>query len=235
MNRMSWRRLTIVLAAVAVIAAIATVSASGGSRAAATPAATLTVSGSSSTSYAPDIATLTFGTSSQRKTATAATAANATVMNAVLAALRSAGAQKISTNQLSVGPVFAQGSSAIVGFAASNAVQASTTVDRIGALMDTAVAAGATSIQGPTFSSSKDQSALYATALKAAIVQAKGQAQMLAGDAGVTLGPLVSISPLSEGGGVPASPASTAPPGSTPVVAPTQTVSATVTLVFSVS
>ena len=235
MNRMSWRRLTIVLAAVAAIAAIATVSASGGSRAAATPATTLTVSGSSSASYAPDIATLTFGTSSQRKTATAATAANVTVMNAVLAALRSAGAQKISTNQLSVGPVFAQGSSAIVGFAASNSVQASTAVDRIGGLMDTAVAAGATSIQGPTFSSSKDQSALYATALKAAIAQAKGQAQMLAGDAGVTLGPLVSISPLSGGGGVPASPASTAPPGSTPVVAPTQTVSATVTLVFSVS
>jgi uncharacterized protein len=234
MNRMSWRRLTIVLAAVALIAAIATVSASGGSRAAVTPAATLTVSGNGSVSFAPDIATLTFGASSQRKTATAATAANATVMNAVLAALRSAGAQRVSTNQLSVGPAFAQGSSEIIGFVASNSVQASTSVDRIGALMDTAVAAGATSIQGPTFSSSKDQSALYGTALKAAIAQARGQAQTLAGDAGVTLGPLVSISPGS-GAGVPASPASTAPPGSTPVVAPTQIVSASVTLVFSVS
>lgn len=237
MKRTYWRRLTVVLAGVAVIAAVATVTASGGSRAAAPGSATLTVTATGSVTYAPDVATLGFGASSQRKTATAATAANATVMNALLAALQRAGAQKVSTDQLSVGPVYPQTGGSIIGFTASNGVEASTSVDHVGALMDTAVAAGATTIYGPSFSSSKDQSALYNTALRNAVTQARAQAQVLATDAGVTLGPIVSINPGSTAPPAPvtAGAASAGTPVSTPVVPPTQSVSASVTLVFSVS
>ena len=235
MKRTSLRRLTVVLAGVAVIAAVATVAASGGSSAAATAAATLTVTGNDSVSYTPDIATLSFGASSERKTAIAATAANATVTNALLAALQRAGAERVSTDQLGVGPVYSTGGTDIVGFEATNSVQGSTSVDRIGALMDTAVAAGATQIGGPTFSSSKDQSALYRTALRAAIAQARAQAQVLADDAGVTLGPLISINPGSSPPAVTGVAAAAPPPASTPVIPPTQTVSASVTLVFGVS
>jgi uncharacterized protein YggE len=236
MKKQSSRRLIVVVAGIAVIAAVLTVTASGGSRAAAPSTATLTVTGNGSVTYAPDNATLSFGASSQRKTATAATAANATVMNALLTGLQNAGAQKISTDQLSLGPDYPQGGGAIIGFTASNSVQASTAVGRIGALMDTAVAAGATTIGWPSFSSSKDQSALYNTALRTAVTQARAQAQVLAADAGVTLGPLVSVTPNSSAPPVPiaGSSASAAEPP-TPVVPPTQSVSASVTLVFSVS
>lgn len=229
------KRLALAAGVVGVVAAIATVSASGGSRAGATSSATLTVGGSGAVSYTPDTATLTFGASSQRKTAVAAAAANAIVMNGVLAALQRAGATNVSTNELSVGPAYAQGTSGIVGFSAGNSVQGTTTVDRIGALMDTAVAAGATTIQGPSFSTTKDQSVLYKTALRAAVAQAKAQAQVLADDAGVTLGPLVSITPNSYSPVATAQPASAPAPTSTPVIPPTQSVSANVTLVFSVS
>ncbi|HZO34589.1 MAG TPA: SIMPL domain-containing protein [Gaiellaceae bacterium] len=233
-KRISRLRLAVAFGAVAVIAAVATVSAWGGSRPAAASTATLTVSGSGSVTYTPDIATLSFSASSRRKTAVAATAANATLMNAVLAALQGADAQKISTNQVSIAPAYAPGSGDLVGFTASNSVQASTSVDRVGALIDTAIAAGATSVQGATFSSSKDPSALYRTALRTAVAQAKAQAQVLADDAAVTLGPLVSITPGSSAPIVTATPTSASPP-STPVVPATQSVSASVTLVFGIS
>src|SRR2546429_538564 len=66
-----------------------------------------------------------------------------------------------------------------------------------GSVVDAGVGAGANGVSGPSLSLSS-QDALYDSALKAAVAQAKTKAQALADAAGRTLGGVVSI---VEGGG----------------------------------
>jgi len=235
MAKTGLRRLGIGVAVIAIVAVAVGLTAAGGSGDTAS-GATLTTSGQGSVSFTPDTASLSFGASSQRRTATAAVAANATVMNAILAAIKAAGAQDVSTDAVSLGPTTNQGSTEIVGFWASNSVQGSIAVDQSPKLIDAAVGAGATSISGLSFGSSGDLESMYRSALKAAVAQARARAVAMAAAAGVTLGPVVSISSnqdYSTATAVPtAQPASGA---STPVLAPTEQVTASATLVFSVS
>jgi len=232
--RTAVRRLAIALAAFALLATAVGVTATGGAGGT-TPPATLTTSGEGSVSFTPDVASLSFGASSQRRTATAAVEANAVAMNAIVAAIKGAGAKDVSTNAVSIGPAMNQGSTAIVGFWATNAVQGSIDVGGAAKLIDAAVAAGATNVNGPSFSSSGDVEGMYRQALKAAVAQAKARAATLAAAAGLALGPLISISTNQNGAtaSAVATPASS-PTVSTPVIAPTEQVSATVTLVYSV-
>ena len=103
---------------------------------------------------------------------------------------------------------------------------------KVGEVIDDAVAAGATNVNGPSFSSSADTESLFRAALRKAIVQARERAEVLAGAAGVRLVRIVSIDPgYSSGSGTTASTAAS----STPVLAPTQQVTASVTLVFAIA
>jgi uncharacterized protein YggE len=227
------RRLGGIVGLTAAVAATATVAAAGGAGPQVTPVnATLTASGSGAVTFTPDIASLSFGTSVQKQKAEAAISTNATAMTKLIDALKAAGARDLATNSVSLSIVYSNSQPAtLTGFQASNSVQASAPVDEVGSLIDTAVAAGATSISGPSFSSSGDVESRYRTALRAAIVQARQRAQVLADAGGVRLVRIVSITPDS-GSGVTARPVSTS--ASTPVLSPTQQVSASATLVFAV-
>jgi hypothetical protein len=66
-----------------------------------------------------------------------------------------------------------------------------------GALVSSAIAAGATGTRGPTFFVG-DSSAAYAGALAAAFAQAKERATTLAAQAGASLGPVVTIAEEGE-------------------------------------
>ncbi len=227
------RRLGAIALIVAAIAATAGVAASGGAGPQLTPVdATLTASGYAAVSYTPDTATLTFGTSVQKVHAATAISANAVETSKLIDELKAAGARDLSTNAVSLSIVNDTSQpSQIVGFVASNAVQASAPVDQVGTLIDRAVAGGATNISGPSFTSTGDEESSYRSALRSAVAQARQRAQVLADAAGVRLVRVVSID-SSGGGSVTAIPtASTVP---TPVLAPTQRVTASATIVFAV-
>lgn len=226
------RRLGVALVVLAVCAAVLSVGASSG--ASPSTSATLTATGSGSVAYTPDTASLTFAASSQKSTAAGAIAANATAMNSIIDALRRAGARNVSTEGLSLSTRYNKDGTAIVGFQAGNSVQGSAAVANVGSVIDAAVAAGATNIGGPSFSTSSDVEGLYRTALRQAVAEARGRAQVLADAAGVHLLQLVSIDPGSSPATVIATPTAASPP-STPVLPPTQQVTASVTLVFAVA
>jgi uncharacterized protein len=219
----------------AAAAAIA-VSAAGGAGPPVTPVnATLTATGSGAVTFTPDSAGLSFGTSVQRTKADAAIAADAVAMTKVIDALKAAGGHDIATNSVNLSIVYSNAPAAqatIVGFQASNSVQASAPVSEIGNLIDAAVAAGATNISGPSFSSSGDIESRYRSALRGAIVLARQRAQVLADASGVRLVRIVSITPDSGSPSVTAHPVSVST--STPVLSPTQQVTASATLVFAV-
>jgi uncharacterized protein YggE len=107
--------------------------------------------------------------------------------------------------------------------------------DAAGALVTTAIAAGATGTRGPTFFAGSPAAA-YDAALTAAFDQAREKATALAIRAGATLGPAISIA--EEGAATPVSPESSEgasgkakqPP---PVKPGRSTVSATVLVVFA--
>jgi HD-GYP domain-containing protein (c-di-GMP phosphodiesterase class II)/uncharacterized protein YggE len=226
------RRLGIALLVLAVATAVVSVGSSSG----ATPAAsaTLTATGNGGVTYTPDTASLSFGANAQKATAAGAIAADATAMNSIIDALKTAGASDVSTQGLSLSVRYTKDGTSIVGFQAGNSVQGSVPTSKVGSVIDAAVAAGATNINGPSFSKSGDTESLYRAALRQAVVQARQRAQVLADAAGVHLVRIVSIDPSPNYSTVTATPTAAAAP-TTPVLPPTQQVTASVTLVFAVA
>ena len=223
----------IVLVVAVLVAAIGSVAASGGGTAkSAAASATLTATGSGAASFTADKASLSFGATSQAATAAGAISANAALMKAIIAALERDGVKDLATQTISVSPRTNQNQTDIVGFTAGNSVYGSVGVAKVGEVIDDAVAAGATNVNGPSFSSSADTESLFRAALRKAIVQARERAEVLADAAGVRLVRIVSIDPgYSSGSATTVSTASS----STPVLAPAQQVTASVTLVFAIA
>ena len=82
----------------------------------------------------------------------------------------------------------------VTGYQLSNAVEATVrTIDAAGALIDAALAAGATSMDGLSFRLADPREAL-AEARRRAVADARMRAETLAAEAGVKLGPVVAIS-----------------------------------------
>jgi uncharacterized protein YggE len=81
-------------------------------------------------------------------------------MTAILDALKKAGVHDVSTDSVSLTVRNNTAGTAIVGFQATNAVQGSVGIDDVGAAIDAAVAAGATTINGPSFSTTRDLESL---------------------------------------------------------------------------
>ena len=165
---------------------------------------TLTVNGTGEVRAVPDQAPLSTGVVTQAATAAAALAANSRAMNAVFDTLKRAGiAEKnIQTSNFSVSPQYGNpkpgGAQRITGYQVSNTVTVTVIgLDKIGPAIDALVAAGSNQIDGPTFSLA-DPKPLLAKAREEAVKDATARAQTLAAAAGVTLGPIISI---SEGGG----------------------------------
>jgi uncharacterized protein YggE len=193
----------------------------------------ITVQGSASASAAPATATLSLGVESRAETAKAALAANAAAMRKVLAAVKGAGGQDVHTQSVWLSSFY--GENGPEGFTATNTVTASVAVGKAGAVIDSAVDAGANQVSGPSLSAA-DERALYRQALKAAVDDARASAKALAEAAGVSLG---RVTALVEGGGAPSpvmyQAAGKAADVSTPIEPGQREVTATVSVTFAVS
>ncbi len=193
---------------------------------------TVTTLGHGVITVAPDEATVNAGVHTQAASASAALAANAKLMNAVIAALKTAGGQKLQTQQVSLYPqTDPQGQ--VNGYVADNSVSASTKIADTGALIDAAVGAGANNVSGPTLSVS-DRDARYRDALGKAVDDARLKAAAIAKAAGFGVGPVSSVTEQGGGGPTPVFQAAVAKPASTPIEPGTQDVTADVSVTFRI-
>ncbi|MGE3141944.1 MAG: SIMPL domain-containing protein [Hyphomonadaceae bacterium] len=165
--------------------------------------ALLSVSAEGKVTGRPDMATVTLGVQTEAPTAQAAFSANAQRMNALIAALRRAGVAErdIQTANVSVNPQYVYQENQpprLTHYQASNTVNAKVrTLNRVGATLDAAVAAGGNTIQGVTFSYQEPEAVLD-RARTAAMETARHRADLYARAAGMQVARIVSI---SEGGG----------------------------------
>ena len=164
------------------------------------------VTGEASVNAPPDFATVMLGVTTTGKDAREAMSANASAVNALIAAIKGEGvaAADIQTSELSIMPAFStppQGSSkppAIIGYNVSDGVTVTARdLSRLGRLIDKAVAAGANSTYGVSFGEN-DPSALLDKARPLAFADARRKADLYAAAAGARLGPLLR---LAEQGG----------------------------------
>ena len=232
MNR---RILLIAAPLIVAVLGLAATTLPGSASSAAAEAGGITVQGTASVTSVPDRAELSFGVESQGSSARAALSANAAEMRRVIAALKAAGVTDVKTQYVSLSPRYNDKSEA-QGFVATNTVSATVKeLAKAGAVIDAAVNAGANQVNGPSLSRG-DQAELYRQALKAAVANARLNAQALASAANVSLGRVTAI---AEGGGAPQpqpfAAADKAMAESTPIEPGTQQTTANVTVTFSVS
>jgi uncharacterized protein len=149
----------------------------------------------------PDTADVRLGVVIQRPTATEARTAAATAMNGVIDVIRKAGIDEkdIQTAMLSLQPVYDYNKNSnpppLIGFQVTNTVHIVVRdLAKVGTLVDDAIAAGATSVDGVSFRVENPTEA-EAQARKAAVEDARAKANALAAAAGVTI---VGVSAVSE-------------------------------------
>jgi uncharacterized protein YggE len=163
----------------------------------------IVVTGTGEVRARPDIAIISAGVVVQSATASAALAENSRAMNAVLQQLRTSGlaAEDVQTSQFSVTPLYetqppereTTAPPRIVGYQVSNRVSARVReIDRLGAVLDALVSAGATNIEGPLFDIA-NPAQLLGEARDAAVADALARARRYAAAAGVELGEIISI------------------------------------------
>lgn len=157
----------------------------------------ITVPGHGAVRVAPDVADVRLGVVTVRPTAGEARAVAATTMDAVLRALRDSGiaAHDLRTALLSLDAVrdWSDGNQRITGYQLANSVEATIrAIDAVGAAVDAALGAGATSLDGLTFRLDDPTDALV-EARRAAVADARRRAETLATEAGVRLGAVVGI------------------------------------------
>jgi uncharacterized protein YggE len=179
------------------------------------PAQTVTVVGQGSVRIKPDIAQISIGVETSAETVTQAVADNKTQMESIMAALSEAGIadKDIQTMNYSIqfdrypqpmpATTSQEGTAATPVYRVSNMVNVTVrNLDSVSTVLDKVVAAGANNIWGVTFSL-EDQSAAQADARANAVADAKTRAQALADLSGVTLGPVMSVSEVINGGSIP--------------------------------
>jgi uncharacterized protein YggE len=201
---------------------------------------TITMTGHGEIKAAPDTATINAGVTSNAATAAAALSANSARMTQVFDALRKLGIpdRDIQTAGFSVSPQYTNGDNnnvrRLTGYMVSNEVNVRLQdVTRTGAVLDTLVGAGANQMNGIGFDIANPAPVLEKARIQA-VADARARAATYAQAAGVTLGPIVSI---SEGGG------ETAPrpmfrvmamAAPTPIAPGEQSVTADVTVVWEI-
>jgi uncharacterized protein YggE len=224
-----------VIGAVAAALVLGTAGAGGASSTAAAVQHSIVVSGQGSVTTTPDRAQVSFGVSTDAKTASAALHANSADMTRVIAALKGQGiaAADIRTELVSLSPRYSANGDAVVGYTAANSVSVTLrNLGKIGPVIDAAVDAGANQVSGPDLVRS-DAAALYRTALRAAITNAKGKAQTIAAASGLHLRRITDVTEDSQAP-VPL-PLTGDKAAATPVETGSSVVEATVTVTFSVS
>lgn len=203
---------------------------------------TITVTGEAQVEAAPDMATLTMGVTTDAPTPSEAMAANSTQLAAVLGRLKAAGTADgdIQTTGLSMNPNWQSDPNGnvprIAGFVATNMLTVRVrALDTLGGVLEAAVGEGANTFNGLGFGLA-DPAPAMAEARRRAVADALARATLLAEAAGVTLGPILSI---TEGGQTgwpsPAFRMDVAPSSPVPVAAGQVVTQASVTIVFSIS
>jgi len=160
----------------------------------------LTVSGEGQAKARPDQATLSAGVVTDGKTAADALGANSRAMNAVFATLKRLGIpdKSIQTSGINVTPQYPDFNSKqphrVIGYQVSNSVTVTVdNLDNLGPAIDALVSSGANSLGDVSFSI-RDPKPLMASAREDAVKDAMAKAETLSRAAGVSLGPIVSIS-----------------------------------------
>ncbi len=167
---------------------------------------TITITGEGHAYAAPDMATVMLGVNGQGETARAAMDETSGKVEALLATLAAAGIEPrdIQTTGLSLNPLWNQsslssGDPKVTGFNADNSVTVRIRdVEAVGAVLDQVLDAGANTFNGLTFGL-QDPEPKLDEARQAAVVEARRKAELFAEAAGVSLGPILSI---TESGGV---------------------------------
>ena len=203
---------------------------------------TIVVSGTGRVAVEPDIAELRLGVSIARPTVEAARTAAAEAMTAILAAVLAAGVERrdVRTTLLAVQPRYdyRDGKPPVLsGYDLNNVVEISVRdLSILGAVIDGALTAGATSLDGLTFRVDDPRPAEQA-ARTAAVAEARARAEALAEAAGVAIS---GVSDIVEGGPPPAWPQpkaarmALAADADTPVEAGTTEIAVTVTVTFRI-
>ena len=194
-----------------------------------------------------DRARIYFAVETERATAREAGEANADRITAVAAAVRSAGQAadrlRVQTSSYSLNPVYGPVAPnrprEIVGYMARNTLQVRVDeVDRVGSLIDAALAAGSNRVSSLRFEV-RDPEPYRNEALREAIRGARGEAEIMAESLGMTLAPPLEVQggaelpnprPFLQSGAERAFAVADAAP--TPIEAGLQTISARVTIRF---
>lgn len=161
---------------------------------------TVSVIGNGKVTAQPDIATIQVGVETRAESAQAAAQDNTQLMAKVLAALKDAGIadkdMQTANYNLYVDQQRGPNGELLkpVQYVASNTVRATVRdLDKVGAVLDAVVTAGANQVQGISFGVA-DMSKLQIQAETNALDDAKARAQALAERAGLQLGDVLSIS-----------------------------------------
>lgn len=161
------------------------------------------VSGEGELRASPDLAVILAGVSSRADSADAAMAQTSAAQTAVIVALKEAGLADadIQTSGLRLNPLRDyQDRPKVLGYEASNMVSVRVAdLTRLGEALDRIVAAGANEISGIEFRLA-DADASQDQARRAAVADARHKAELLAGAAGVALGPVIEIRDAGYGG-----------------------------------
>ena len=145
----------------------------------------------------PDRATLSFSVESRGATAAKAGAETSRRQRAVLDTLRALGvaADQMTTASIQINPEITYNEKAprVTGYVARNTVRVEVReIDKVGLLIDAALASEATGIGSLVFTSSRADEARR-QALELAVTKAKGEAESMAKAAGGTLGGLIEL------------------------------------------
>lgn len=158
----------------------------------------ITVSAPGEVTARPDRASTTVGVRFTRDTAGAAQGETNRVMDAVIKAVKEAGAEdeQVQTVSISLSPQYTyrrdRDERELTGYQSYAAIRVTTDIDTIGPVIDAAIKAGANDMSGVSFELSNREE-LYQQALKRAMRIARQRAQALAEAIGRPLGDIVEV------------------------------------------
>ena len=198
----------------------------------------VTVSGEATVAVAPDAAVIRIGVTSQGRNAREASEANSKRMTAVLAAIKDSGIadRDVQTSRLSLQPQYdptKAGPARLTGFQVTNQVTVKIRdIDKLPAVLDHAIGAGANEMSGIEFIVS-EQSKLLDQARDEAIADARRKAELYVKAAGGKLGPVVAIT--EEGSTPPPRPLAAMRAAGVPVAPGEQTLRASVSVSYELA
>lgn len=201
----------------------------------------VTVQGLGEIVVTPDLAYIDIGVQTKNEDAAIAQKENAKLMTAVVEAIKAAGikAEDIKTTGYSIYQTYdyVLEKQSAPYFIANNTVNIKVKdITKVGAIIDTATAAGANTVNGIRFTIA-DDSKVYGEALKLAMADAKGKATAIMGTYGKTPGLPYSVTEVSNGGGLfydylPGKGGDVAMEASTPIESGVITITANVTVSY---